>query len=114
MSSIVSWRTEQEIRNRKQETGNRKQNRKKDIKKGYELRLTFLSSIVSGRTVQEIRDRKQETGKRKQETGKRKQNRKKDRKRHRERMRTEANLHVLRCLREDGTGNKEQEARDRG
>ncbi len=60
LSSIVSGRTEQEIRNRKQETGNRKQetgNRKqetelrkkefrKDIKKGYELRLIFLSSIV--------------------------------------------------------------------
>jgi hypothetical protein len=65
LSSIVSGRTEQEIRdrkqetgnrNRKQETGNRKQNRKKefrkDIEKGYELRLTFLSSIVSGRMEQ--------------------------------------------------------------
>ncbi len=55
LSSIVSGRTEQEIRGRKQETVNRKPNRKKkfikDIEKGYELRLTFLSSIVSGRTV---------------------------------------------------------------
>ncbi len=89
LSSIVSERTEQAIRdrkqetgnrkqetgNRKQETGNRKQNRKKefrkDIDKGFKLRLTFLSSSVSGRTEQETRDRKQEIGNRKQETGNR-------------------------------------------
>ncbi len=31
LASIDSMRTEQEIRERKQETGNRKQNRKKDF-----------------------------------------------------------------------------------
>ncbi len=80
LASIVSGRTEQKIRDRKQETGNRKQvterrekEFRKDVEKGYEFRLTFRSSIVSGRTEQEIRDRKQETGNRKQETGNRKQ-----------------------------------------
>ncbi len=68
MSSIVLGRTELEIRDKKKETGNRKKDFRKVIKKGYELRLTFLSSIVSERTEQEIRDRKQETGNR---TGKR-------------------------------------------
>ncbi len=60
LSSIVSGRTEQEIRDRKQETGNRKKEFRKDIEKGYELRITFLFSIVSGRTEQEVSSRNQE------------------------------------------------------
>jgi hypothetical protein len=55
LASIVSGRMEQEIRDRKQETGNRKQRKKdfrKDIDNGYELRLTFLSlSSQGGRNV---------------------------------------------------------------
>ncbi len=66
--------------------------------------LTFRSSIVSGRTEQETRDRKQETGNR---TGRR------NLEKTSRRIRIEANLPVFHCLREDGTGNKGQEAGNR-